>query len=88
MAKIISRILSNSIEEICKINKRPPPKYKYIYSFNNKIFSFNAINKQKNKTPPEIKDKNNLIKKKISLMNIPKKLSSKKIRGLNYPMLK
>ena len=63
LAKIIPRINSNSIEEICKIDKRLPPQYKYTYSFNNKIFSFNASNNRKNKISLEIKDKDNLIKK-------------------------
>ena len=38
--KIIPKIVSNAIEEICKIDKRLPQSYNYIYAFNEKIFSF------------------------------------------------
>ena len=61
--KIIPQINSNSIEDICKIDKRLPDNFKYVYSFNKKIFSFNASNNRKNKIYLEIKDNNNLIKK-------------------------
>ena len=63
--KIIPQINSNSIEEICKMDKRLPNDYKYIYSFNKKIFSFNASNNRKNKITLEIKDNDSLIKKEI-----------------------
>ena len=63
--KIIPQINSNSIEEICKMDKRLPNNFKYVYSFNKKIFSFNASNTRKNKIFLEIKDNNNLIKKEI-----------------------
>ena len=63
--KIIPQINSNSIEEICKMDKRLPNNFKYVYSFNKKIFSFNASNNRKNKIFLEIKDNNNLIKKEI-----------------------
>ena len=63
--KIIPQIDSNSIEEICKIDKRLPNQYKYIYSFTKKIFSFNASNNRKNNILFEIKDNKNLIKKEI-----------------------
>ena len=62
-AKIIPRINSNSIEEICKIDQRLPNNHKYIYSYDKKIFAFNANNNRKNKIFLEIKDNNNLIKK-------------------------
>lgn len=62
-AKIIPRINSNCIEEICKIDQRLPNNYKYIYSFDKKIFAFNANNNRKNKIFLEIKDNNKLIKK-------------------------
>ena len=63
--KIIPQINNNSIEEICKMDKRLPNNFKYVYSFNKKIFSFNASNTRKNKIFLEIKDNNNLIKKEI-----------------------
>ena len=61
--KIIPRINNNTIEEICKIDKRLPLLYKYIYSFNEKIFAFNASNNKKNKILLEIKHNETLIKK-------------------------
>ena len=61
--KIIPQINSNSIEDICKMDKRLPNDYKYVYSFDKKIFSFNVSNDKKNKIFLEIKDNNNLIKK-------------------------
>ena len=63
LPKIIPRINNNTIEEICKIDKRLPLQYKYIYSFNKKIFSFNASNNKKNKILLEIKYNENIIKK-------------------------
>jgi hypothetical protein len=85
--KIIPQINSNSIEEICKIDKRLPFNYNYIYAFNKKIFSFEASNNRKNKISLLIKDeKNNIIKretiddeysKEISFdVNINEKLSN------------
>ena len=61
--KRIPQVNSNSIEEICKMDKRLPNDFKYVYSVNKKIFSFNANNTRKNKILLEIKDNNNLIKK-------------------------
>ena len=85
--KIIPQINSNSIEEICKIDKRLPFNYNYIYAFNKKIFSFEASNNRKNKISLLIKDeKNNIIKretiddeysKEISFdVNVNEKLSN------------
>ena len=62
--KIIPQIDNNSIEEICKIDKRLPFNYNYIYAYNKKIFSFSASNNHKNKISLEIKDENNSILKK------------------------
>ena len=66
-AKIIPQIDNNSIEDLCKIDQRLPNDYKYIYSFNKKIFSFNASNNRKNKIILEIKDNNNNLIKKESI---------------------
>ena len=61
--KIIPKINNNSIEEICKIDKRLPYSYNYIYAFNKKIFSFSASNNRKNKISLLIKDeKDSIIK--------------------------
>ena len=65
--KIIPRINNNSIEDICKIDKRLPFNYNYIYSFNKKIFSFSASNSRKNKISLLIKDENNSILKQDSI---------------------
>lgn len=62
--KIIPQVNNNSIEEICKIDKRLPYNYNYIYAFNKKIFSFSASNSRKNKISLVIKDnKDSIIKK-------------------------
>ena len=66
-AKIIPQIDNNSIEDLCKIDQRLPNDYKYIYSFNKKIFSFNVSNNRKNKIILEIKDNNNNLIKKESI---------------------
>ena len=65
--KIIPQIDSNSIEEICKIDQRLPNDYNYIYSYNKKIFSFNASNNRKNKIYIEIKDDNGQLIKKETI---------------------
>ena len=61
--KLIPYINNNSIEDICKIDKRLPFNYNYIYAFNKKIFSFSASNNRKNKISLLIKDENNNILK-------------------------
>mgnify|MGYP003571311490 CR=1 FL=1 len=65
--KIIPQINNNSIEEICKMDKRLPFNYNYIYSFNKKIFSFSVSNSRKNKISLLIKDENNLVLKQDSI---------------------
>ena len=65
--KIIPQIDSNSIEEICKIDKRLPFNYNYIYAFNKKIFSFSASNNRKNKISLLIKDENNSVIKQETI---------------------
>ena len=65
--KIIPKIDSNAIEEICKIDKRLPQNYNYIYGFNKKIFSFGASNSRKNKISLLIKDEKDTILKQESI---------------------
>ena len=65
--KIIPQINNNSIEEICKIDKRLPFNYNYIYAYNKKIFSFSASNNRKNKISLIIKDEKNSLLKKDSI---------------------
>ena len=65
--KIIPQINNNSIEEICKMDKRLPFNYNYIYSFNKKIFSFSVSNSRKNKISLLIKDENNSVLKQDSI---------------------
>ena len=65
--KIIPQIYNNSIEEICKMDKRLPFNYNYIYSFNKKIFSFSVSNSRKNKISLLIKDENNSVLKQDSI---------------------
>ena len=65
--KIIPQVNNNSIEEICKIDKRLPYNYNYIYAFNKKIFSFSARNSRKNKISLVIKDDKDSIIKKDSI---------------------
>lgn len=65
--KIIPQINSNSIEEICKMDKRLPFTYNYIYSYNKKIFSFSVSNSRKNKISLLIKDEKNKILKEDSI---------------------
>ena len=66
-AKIIPQINNNTIEEICKIDKRLPYNYNYIYAFNKKIFSFSASNSRKNKISLVIKDDKDSIIKRDSI---------------------
>jgi hypothetical protein len=68
--KIIPQVNNNTIEEICKIDKRLPYNYNYIYAFNKKIFSFNASNSRKNKISLAIKDDQDSIIKKDSIDDI------------------
>ena len=65
--KLIPYINNNSIEDICKIDKRLPFNYNYIYAFNKKIFSFSASNNRKNKISLLIKDENNNILKQETI---------------------
>ena len=65
--KIIPQINNNSIEVICKMDKRLPFNYNYIYSFNKKIFSFSVSNSRKNKISLLIKDENNSVLKQDSI---------------------
>ena len=65
--KIIPQVNNNKIEEICKIDKRLPYNYNYIYAFNKKIFSFSASNSRKNKISLIIKDDKDSIIKKDSI---------------------
>ena len=65
--KLIPEVTNNSIEEICKIDKRLPYNYNYVYSYNKKIFSFSASNYRKNKISLVIKDENNTVLKEDSI---------------------
>ena len=65
--KIIPKINNNSIEEICKMDKRLPYNYNYIYAYNKKIFSFSVSNNRKNKISLLIKDENNSIIKQETI---------------------
>ena len=65
--KLIPEVTNNSIEEICKIDKRLPYNYNYVYSYNKKIFSFSASNNRKNKISLLIKDANDTVLKQDSI---------------------